>query len=139
MEGWPALLLRQPSLIRECACAGPPRGQLRGIDHDCNDIPDAAMTLAVAALFAQVSRRCSCRGWVSRSLGGFGLLWLAWPVLQGPTSMMSRGLWVMGSAEASTACRAGSHSHQGRGQLARQGDRAHAGHLHRAAQAGRGC
>ncbi len=23
-----------------------------GIDHDCNDIPDAAMTLAVAALFA---------------------------------------------------------------------------------------
>lgn len=34
--------------------AGPPRGQLRGIDHDCNDIPDAAMTLAVAALFAEV-------------------------------------------------------------------------------------
>ncbi len=31
---------------------GPPRGQLRGIDHNCNDIPDAAMTLAVAALFA---------------------------------------------------------------------------------------
>ena len=25
---------------------------IRGIDHDCNDIPDAAMTLAVAALFA---------------------------------------------------------------------------------------
>ena len=34
-------------------CAGPERSQLRGIDHDCNDIPDAAMTLAVAALFAQ--------------------------------------------------------------------------------------
>ena len=33
--------------------AGPERSQLRGIDHDCNDIPDAAMTLAVAALFAQ--------------------------------------------------------------------------------------
>lgn len=33
--------------------AGPERHQLRGIDHDCNDIPDAAMTLAVAALFAQ--------------------------------------------------------------------------------------
>ncbi|KAK9793758.1 hypothetical protein WJX73_004077 [Symbiochloris irregularis] len=32
---------------------GPPRGKLKGIDHDCNDIPDAAMTLAVAALFAQ--------------------------------------------------------------------------------------
>jgi len=32
--------------------AGPERGQLKGIDHDCNDIPDAAMTLAVAALFA---------------------------------------------------------------------------------------
>lgn len=31
---------------------GPPRGQLHGIQHDCNDIPDAAMTLAVAALFA---------------------------------------------------------------------------------------
>ncbi len=27
---------------------------LRAIDHDCNDIPDAAMTLAVAALFADV-------------------------------------------------------------------------------------
>jgi hypothetical protein len=25
---------------------------LQAIDHDCNDIPDAAMTLAVAALFA---------------------------------------------------------------------------------------
>ena len=31
------------------------KGQpLKGIDHDCNDIPDAAMTLAVAALFAEV-------------------------------------------------------------------------------------
>lgn len=26
---------------------------LRAVDHDCNDIPDAAMTLAVAALFAE--------------------------------------------------------------------------------------
>ncbi len=33
--------------------AGPERSQLKGIDHDCNDIPDAAMTLAVAALFAE--------------------------------------------------------------------------------------
>ena len=32
--------------------AGPPRGQLKAVDHNCNDIPDAAMTLAVAALFA---------------------------------------------------------------------------------------
>ncbi|CAK0786651.1 hypothetical protein CVIRNUC_009865 [Coccomyxa viridis] len=32
---------------------GPERSQLKGIDHDCNDIPDAAMTLAVAALFAE--------------------------------------------------------------------------------------
>ena len=39
----------------DAPCAGPPRGQLRGIDHDCNDIPDAAMTLAVAALFAEAS------------------------------------------------------------------------------------
>lgn len=37
--------------------AGPPRGQLRGIQHDCNDIPDAAMTLAVAALFADGQTR----------------------------------------------------------------------------------
>lgn len=35
--------------------AGPPRGQLKAIDHDCNDIPDAAMTLAVAALYANGS------------------------------------------------------------------------------------
>lgn len=35
------------------SCAGPPRDQLKGIDHDCNDIPDAAMSLAVAAIFAQ--------------------------------------------------------------------------------------
>ncbi len=27
--------------------------KLKGIDHDCNDIPDAAMTAAVAALFAE--------------------------------------------------------------------------------------
>lgn len=33
--------------------AGPGRGRVAGVDHDCNDIPDAAMTLAVAALFAQ--------------------------------------------------------------------------------------
>ena len=32
---------------------GPPKGKLRGIDVDCNDIPDAAMTLAVVALFAE--------------------------------------------------------------------------------------
>ena len=39
-----------------CWCAaGPPRGQLKAIDHDCNDIPDAAMTLAVAALYANGS------------------------------------------------------------------------------------
>jgi 5-enolpyruvylshikimate-3-phosphate synthase len=30
---------------------GPP-GRLKAIDHNCNDIPDAAMTAAVAALFA---------------------------------------------------------------------------------------
>ncbi|KAK9908448.1 hypothetical protein WJX75_008076 [Coccomyxa subellipsoidea] len=36
---------------------GPPKGNLLGIDHDCNDIPDAAMTLAVAALFAQGQTR----------------------------------------------------------------------------------
>jgi 3-phosphoshikimate 1-carboxyvinyltransferase len=33
------------------ACA-PTSGRLRSIDIDCNHIPDAAMTLAVAALFA---------------------------------------------------------------------------------------
>ena len=32
--------------------AAPTNGRLRGIDMDCNHIPDAAMTLAVAALFA---------------------------------------------------------------------------------------
>jgi len=32
---------------------------VQGVDHDCNDIPDAAMTLAVAALFAE--------GWVGAS------------------------------------------------------------------------
>lgn len=32
---------------------GPSREELQGIDHDCNDIPDAAMTLAVVAMFAQ--------------------------------------------------------------------------------------
>lgn len=31
---------------------GPPRGTLRGVDVDAIDIPDAAMTLAVVALFA---------------------------------------------------------------------------------------
>ena len=32
---------------------GPGKGKLKGIDVDCNDIPDAAMTLAVVALFAE--------------------------------------------------------------------------------------
>lgn len=32
--------------------AGPQAGYLQGLDLDCNHIPDAAMTLAVAALFA---------------------------------------------------------------------------------------
>ena len=41
--------------------AGPPRGQLKAIDHNCNDIPDAAMTAAVAALLADGQvRRCRC-------------------------------------------------------------------------------
>jgi 5-enolpyruvylshikimate-3-phosphate synthase len=31
---------------------GPRGGKLTAIDHNCNDIPDAAMTAAVAALFA---------------------------------------------------------------------------------------
>ncbi len=35
------------------ALTGPSRDELVGVDHDCNDIPDAAMTLAVAALFAK--------------------------------------------------------------------------------------
>ena len=45
-----------PSLVLTVSphgMAGPQPGQLTGIDHDCNDIPDAAMTLAVAALFAE--------------------------------------------------------------------------------------
>jgi 3-phosphoshikimate 1-carboxyvinyltransferase len=33
-------------------CRGPANGRLKAIDLDCNHIPDAAMTLAVAALFA---------------------------------------------------------------------------------------
>jgi len=33
--------------------AAPPAGRLRGVDLDVNHIPDAAMTLAVAALFAE--------------------------------------------------------------------------------------
>lgn len=36
-----------------CLHVGPPRDKLNGIEHDCNDIPDAAMSLAVAAIFAQ--------------------------------------------------------------------------------------
>lgn len=36
---------------------------LKGIDHDCNDIPDAAMTLAVAALFAEVRALGAACGW----------------------------------------------------------------------------
>jgi 3-phosphoshikimate 1-carboxyvinyltransferase len=35
----------------------PAHGRLRAIDLDCNAIPDAAMTLAVAALFAEGATR----------------------------------------------------------------------------------
>lgn len=45
---------------------------LKGIDHDCNDIPDAAMTLAVAALFAEVGLRGGGGFWYCRML----LWWL---------------------------------------------------------------
>lgn len=46
---------------------------LKGIDHDCNDIPDAAMTLAVAALFAEVRELAceharACCGWEAREV-----------------------------------------------------------------------
>ena len=34
------------------------RGELNAIDMDMNHIPDAAMTIATAALFAKVPRRC---------------------------------------------------------------------------------
>ncbi len=52
----PAKLPHRHSLHACSLSTGPKAlGQpLKGIDHDCNDIPDAAMTLAVAALFAQV-------------------------------------------------------------------------------------
>ena len=48
-------MIREQFAARPCCDddAGPPRHKLRGIDHDCNDIPDAAMTLAIVALFAQ--------------------------------------------------------------------------------------
>jgi len=39
-----------------------PQGKLQAIDHDCNDIPDAAMTAAVAALFADGCEGAG-RGW----------------------------------------------------------------------------
>ncbi|KAK2078199.1 hypothetical protein QBZ16_004067 [Prototheca wickerhamii] len=38
---------------RSITVQGPPRGELRAVDESCVDIPDAAMTLAVAALFAR--------------------------------------------------------------------------------------
>ena len=37
----------------EAGAAGPQRGKLKAFDVDFNHIPDAAMTLAVAALFAE--------------------------------------------------------------------------------------
>ncbi len=50
---------------------------IAGIDHDCNDIPDAAMTLAVAALFADKwvggmeQRRRGVKGVQRRTLGDY--------------------------------------------------------------------
>ena len=38
--------------------SSPVRGELNAIDMDMNHIPDAAMTIATAALFAKVPRRC---------------------------------------------------------------------------------
>jgi len=37
----------------------PISGRLEAIDLDCNHIPDAAMTLAVVALFAEGTTRCA--------------------------------------------------------------------------------
>ena len=47
-----AIIIATCTLTHLTLTAGPEPGQLKGVDHDCNDIPDAAMTLAVAALFA---------------------------------------------------------------------------------------
>ncbi len=48
-------------------------GKLKGIDHDCNDIPDAAMTAAVAALYAEVGGwRLAVGGWVWLARVGSG-------------------------------------------------------------------
>jgi 3-phosphoshikimate 1-carboxyvinyltransferase len=39
--------------VNSIEASGPVNGKLKAIDLDCNHIPDAAMTLAVAALFAE--------------------------------------------------------------------------------------
>ncbi len=50
------------------------RTRLRGVDVDCADIPDAAMTLAVIALFAEGEREAS---WIcSNAIILAGLLFL---------------------------------------------------------------
>lgn len=49
LESMGAKLTWSPNCI---TLEGPPGGKLKAIDEDCNDIPDAAMTLAVAAMFA---------------------------------------------------------------------------------------
>ena len=50
LERMGAAVAWTPTSVR---VTGPPRGELKGVDADCVDIPDAAMTLAVAALFAR--------------------------------------------------------------------------------------
>ena len=55
--GSACIIITQASEWARSWHAGPPRSELQGVDHDCNDIPDAAMTLAVAALFAKGQTR----------------------------------------------------------------------------------
>ncbi|MDT3736077.1 MAG: bifunctional 3-phosphoshikimate 1-carboxyvinyltransferase/cytidylate kinase [Denitratisoma sp.] len=54
LAGMGALVAMGPNWIE---AAAPKGGRLKAIDLDCNHIPDAAMTLAVAALFAEGTTR----------------------------------------------------------------------------------
>jgi 3-phosphoshikimate 1-carboxyvinyltransferase len=51
-----AQIISGPNFI---GASGPANGKLKAIDLDCNHIPDAAMTLAVAALFADGTTKLS--------------------------------------------------------------------------------
>ena len=77
-----------------------PGGKLKGFDHNCNDIPDAAMTAAVAAIFADGCASLCCAAvlapWPPTTCVDCPMVWAQQPAL--PASPLAKARSVIARA-----------------------------------------